>query len=158
MKQNLTLEHVDFRKEVNRHFSISGNEFDPNVCRYLIKSQQLYHAINEQEKKRSYNERALHFDHRTFTPLVFSVYGSMERECNTFYSRLSQLISDHRNLSETINMNWIRTKVCSTLLKQSLICLRGCRTVCRQVLHRTLMFHKNMPKSELNNSNFCIFV
>ena len=81
MKQDLTLEHVEFRKEVNRHFSISGNEFDPNVCRYLIKSQQLYHAINEQEKKRSYNERALHFDHRTFTPLVFSVYGSMESEC-----------------------------------------------------------------------------
>ena len=117
MKQDLTLEHVDFGKEVNRHFSILENEFDPNACRYLIKSQQQYHAINEQEKKRSHNEQVLHFDHGTFTHLVFSIYGSIGRECNTFYSRLSQLISDNRNLSKTINMNWIRTKVCFALLK-----------------------------------------
>ena len=55
------------------------------------------------------------------------------RECNMFYSRLSQLISDKRNLSKSITMNWIRTKVCFALLKSSLLCLRGSRTVCRKV-------------------------
>ena len=107
--------------------------FDPNACRYLNKSLQQYHAMNEFEKKKSYNERVLPVDQGTFTPLVFSFYGSMERECNTFYSRVSQLISDKRNLPKSITMNWIRTKVCFALLKSSLLCLRGSKTVCRKV-------------------------
>ena len=64
--------------------------FDPNACRYLNKSLQQCHAMNEHEKKRLYNEWMLQVDHGTFTPLVFSIYGSMGRECNMFYSRLSQ--------------------------------------------------------------------
>ena len=79
--------------------------------------------MNEHEEKRSYIERVLQVDHRKFTPLVFSIYGSMGRECNTFYSRLSQLISDKTNLSKSITMNCIRTKVCFALLKSSLLCL-----------------------------------
>ena len=33
--------------------------------------------MNEQEKKKAYNERILQIDHGTFTPLVFLVNGSM---------------------------------------------------------------------------------
>ena len=77
--------------------------------------------MNEQEKKKSCNERMLQVDYGTFTPLVFSGYrGMVGRECNTSYSRLSQLISDERNLLKSIAMNWIRTKVFSTLRKSSL--------------------------------------
>ena len=107
--------------------------FDPNSRRYLNKSLQQCHAMNEHEKKGSYNERVLQVNQGTFRSLVFSIYGSMGRECNMFYSRLSQLISDKRNLSKSMIMNWIRTKVCFALLKSSLLCLRGSRTVCRKV-------------------------
>ena len=107
--------------------------FDPNACRYLSRSLQQRHIMNEREKKRSYIERVLQVDYETFKPLVFSNYRSMRRECNMFYSRLSQLISDKRNLSKSITMNRIRTKVCFALLKSSLLCLRGSRTVCRKV-------------------------
>ena len=48
-------------------------------------------------------------------------------------AKLSQLISDKRNLSKSVTMNWIRTKVSLALLKSSLLCLRGPRTVCRKV-------------------------
>ena len=41
--------------------------------------------MNEQEKKRAYNERVLQIEHGTFAHLVFSIYGSMGRECRTFY-------------------------------------------------------------------------
>ena len=75
--------------------------FDPNTCRYLNRSLQQCHAMNEHEKKRSYNERVLQVSHGTFTPLAFSIYGSMGREYSTFYSRLSQLISEKRNLSKS---------------------------------------------------------
>ena len=33
--------------------------------------------MNDQKKKRAYNERILQIDHGTFTPLVFSINGSM---------------------------------------------------------------------------------
>ena len=49
--------------------------FDPNVCRYHNESLQQCHVMNEQEKKRAYNERILQIDLETFIPLVFSVNG-----------------------------------------------------------------------------------
>ena len=107
--------------------------FDPNACRYRNKSLQQCHITNEQEKKRAYNERIMQIDHGTFTPLVFSIYGSMARECQKFYSRLAELISEKRNLPKSITSNWVRTKICFGLLKSSLLCLRGSRTVCRKV-------------------------
>ena len=107
--------------------------FDLNTCRYLNKSLQHCHAINENEKKRAYNERTLQVDHGTFTPLVFPIYGSMGRECHKFYSRLSDLLSEKRNLPKSVVANWVRSKVCFALLKSSLLCLRGSRTVCRKV-------------------------
>ena len=58
--------------------------FDPNTCRYLNKSLQHCHVINENEKKRAYNERVLQIDHGTSTALVFSICGNMARECYKF--------------------------------------------------------------------------
>ena len=58
--------------------------FDPNACRYRNKSLQQCHFMNEQEKKRAYNEKILQIEHGTFTPLVFSINGSMGRECQKF--------------------------------------------------------------------------
>ena len=52
--------------------------------------------MNEQKKKRAYNERIFQIDHCAFTPLVFSINGSMERQCHKFYSRLAQIIFEKR--------------------------------------------------------------
>ena len=51
---------------------------------------------NENEKKRNYNNRIMNVDNGSFTPLVFSIHGSMGRECKTFYARLAELISEKR--------------------------------------------------------------
>ena len=106
--------------------------FDPNACRSLNKSLQHCHTINENEKKRAYNERVLQVDHDTFTPLVFSIYGSMGGEYHKFYCQLSDLLSEKRNLSRSVVTNWVRSKVCFALLKSSLLFLRGSQTVCRK--------------------------
>ena len=71
--------------EQGQHTFLDLSVFDPNACRYRNKSLQQCHVINEQEKKRAYNERILQVDHGTFTPLVFSING-MGRECQKFYS------------------------------------------------------------------------
>ena len=83
-------------------------------------------------EKRAYNEKVLQADHGTFKPLVFSIYGGMGRECHQFYFRLSDLLSEKRNLLKQVVANWIRTNVCFALLKSSRFCLRGSREVCRK--------------------------
>ena len=82
--------------------------FDPNTYRYLNKSLQHCHVINENEKKRAYNERVQQIDHGTSTALVFSIYGNVARECYKFYSRLSDLSSENCNLPKSVIVNWIR--------------------------------------------------
>ena len=88
-----------------------------NACRYLNKSLQQCLVVNENEKKRAYNKRVLQVDHGTFMSLVFSIYGSMDRECHKFYSRLSDLLLEKRNLPKSVVENWVRSKVCLVLLK-----------------------------------------
>ena len=106
---------------------------DPNACCYLNKSLKQCRVMNDQEKKRAYNERVLQIEHGTFTLLFFSIYGNTRRDCHTFYSRSFYLLSEKRDLPKSITMNWIRTKICFALLKSSLLYLRGFRTVCRKV-------------------------
>ena len=57
-------------EELHGRTTNQSRVFDPNACRYLNKSQQQCHAMNEHEKKRSYNELVPQVDHRTFTSLV----------------------------------------------------------------------------------------
>jgi len=91
--------------------------FDPNANRYLNTNLQQCHVTNEKEKKRCYNERVLQVEHGTFTPLVFSIYGSMGRECAKFYSRLADMIAEKRNSQKSVVVNWIRTNFCFALLR-----------------------------------------
>ena len=51
--------------------------YSPNACWYLNKSLQQCDVMNENDKKRTYNERVLQVDHDTFTQLIFSMYGCM---------------------------------------------------------------------------------
>ena len=94
----------DFWEQRQRAF-FDLRVFDPNACRYRNKSLQQCHVMNEQEKKRAYNERILPIDHGTFTHLVFSVNGNMGRACQKFCSRLAQMISEKRNLLQSISSN-----------------------------------------------------
>ena len=115
-------------------YSFDMRVFDPNACRYRNKSLQQCHVMNEHEKKQAYNERILQIEHDTFTTLVFSINGSTGRECQKFYSRLAHMISEKRDLPQSISSNWIQTKVCLGLLKPSLLCLRRLRVVCRKTV------------------------
>ena len=107
--------------------------FDPNASRYLKQTMQQSYAKNESEKKRNYNERILNVDNGSFTPLVFSLYGGMSRECKTFYARLSEMISEKRKTPRSITSSWIRTKICFSLLNASLLCIRGSRSIYKTI-------------------------
>ena len=124
----------------SRRFWVRGQQaffdvrlFDPNANWYLNKALPHCYIQNEKEKKRQYNERVLGTDQGSITPLVFSIYGGMRRECSTFYNRLAKKIAEKRELHQSIVTNWIRTKISFTLLKSALLCLRGSRIISRNV-------------------------
>ena len=108
--------------------------FDPNASRYVNVSLPQCYRGNESEKKRHYSERILQVDHGSFTPLVFSIYGGMGREYQMFYSKLAELIADKRKSSKSIVSSWIRTKICFALQKSCLLCLRGSRSMNRNIV------------------------
>ena len=107
--------------------------FDQNAKRYLNSALPQCYAQNEKEKKKQYNERVLEIEHGSFTPLVFSIYGGMSREYSTFYDRLSNLLSEKRDIPPSVTINWIRTKILFALLKSCLLCLRGTQSHNRNI-------------------------
>ena len=57
----------------------------------------------------------------------------MGRECHTFYLRLSNLLSEKRDLLKIDNHGTGYEQKYALPVKISLLCLRGSRTVCRKV-------------------------
>ena len=69
-----------------------------------------YFRANENEKKKSYDNRVLQIENGSFTPMVFAANGSMEKACIWFYKRLAEMIADKRkapiSLLQTILELW----------------------------------------------------
>ena len=78
--------------------------FDPK--RRQVPSQ--CYIENEKEKRRNNNNRVLQIEHGSFTSLVFSIYGEMSREYRRFYNRLSKLVTDKRDITHSVAINWVR--------------------------------------------------
>ena len=61
---------------------------------------------------------------------IFNIwrYGGMSRECSTFYNRLSNLLSEKKDILPSVTINWIQQKFQSCFL-----CLRGTRSLDRNI-------------------------
>ena len=111
--QSLSGEHF-YVKTANKHenarlvisargFWCSGQKalfdvrvFNPIASRYRNAPLSKCYTINENEKKKQYNERVLQVEHGSFTPLVMSSNGGFGRECGRFYSKLAEQIAEKR--------------------------------------------------------------
>ena len=82
----------------------------------------------EKSKKAKYNERILNVEHGTFTPLVISCFGGMGTEALRFYNRLGVKIAEKRDDYVSVTISLIRTKLSFSLLRSSLLCIRGSRS------------------------------
>ena len=102
--------------------------FNPTAKTYLKSDISSAHNINEREKKRSYNKRILRVDQGSFTPLVFTCFGGMSRECHTFFKRIAEKLADKKNINTSTSINWIRTRLNFHLIRSCLLCLRGSRS------------------------------
>ena len=67
-------------------------------------------------------------EHGCFTPVVLSTSGGMAPEATTFFRRLASLVSEKRAASYSTTLNWIRCCLSFSLLRSSLLCIRGSRS------------------------------
>ena len=53
----------------------------------------------------------LNIENASFTPLVFNINGGMARECKKFFSRLTEMVAEKRNVHVSVATSFIRTKL-----------------------------------------------
>ena len=82
---------------------------------------------NENEKKRTYNQRVIEIEHGSFSPLVFTPYGGTGREAERFMTELAQKLAERKNMTYNTIIHWLRSKLSFNLLKSAVMCLRGSR-------------------------------
>jgi hypothetical protein len=63
-----------------------------------------------EEKKRKYNDRVMQIEQGTFTPLVFTITGSMGPECLQFHKSLAEKLASKSDERYSDVMNYIRYK------------------------------------------------
>ena len=68
----------------------------------------------------------------TFTPLVFTITGSMGPECLQFHKSLAEKLATKSGERYSDVMNYIRCKLSFMCVRSSLLCLRGSRTMRRR--------------------------
>ena len=89
---------------------------------------------HELEKKRHYNQRIIQVEHGTLTPLIFTTHGAMGHECQRYHKQLADKISIKNGDRYDDVMRYIRVKISFLVLKATLLCVRGSRTIKKNIV------------------------
>ena len=79
--------------------------------------------------KIKYGNRVFQIENGSFTSLVFAANGGMGKECIRFYKRFAEMLADKRKAPISVVTNDIRTLICFSLLRSTIRCLRGSRSL-----------------------------
>ena len=89
--------------------------------------------VQEEEKKPKNQQRVLDVEIRSFTPLVFGTNGGMGADCNCFFKRLAEKLSEKNEEPCLITITWIRTLLSFEILRSAHTCVRGSRTLFHKI-------------------------
>ena len=59
---------------------------------------------------------------------MLSTTGGMGRAATTFYKRLASMVAEKRDVPYAVTLNWIRCHLSFTLLRASVMSVRGARS------------------------------
>ena len=102
--------------------------FNPVARCHLHHRLSAVHKKNENEKKREYNQRILQVKHGSFTPLLFSCFGGMNRECSRFFSHTAERLVNRRKEPKSKISAWIKARLNFALIRSMLLCLHRTKT------------------------------
>ena len=63
-----------------------------------------------------------------FSPLVFSASGGMGPSATTVYKKLTSTLADKWDMNYSKCLFWLRCRLCISLLRSAIMCLRGHRS------------------------------
>ena len=89
--------------------------FDPVAPSHAHQSLDAAHSKQENEKRRQYEDRILHVEHASFTPLVFTIAGGMSNCTKKFFSRRGEMLAEKRLQPKSIVSSRIRCMVSFSL-------------------------------------------
>ena len=75
-----------------------------------------------------YEQRVREVELGSFTPLIFSTSGGMEKSTAVAYKRLASLLANKRDQPYSVVMAWLRCHLSFSLLRSAITCLRGARS------------------------------
>ena len=129
-RNKASVAHTGWNKRTKTSTTTPGC-FTPHASSYQNTELPRLYRQHERAKKSKYARRVAEIEHGCFTPLVFTTSGGMAPEATTFFRRLAGLVSEKRGSSYSATMNWIRCCLSFSLLRSSLLCIRGSRSTQR---------------------------
>ena len=99
----------------------------PTADSYMNKSVDQLYSQNESLKKNKYGDRIRNVEKASFTPLVFTTTGGMSPECTRMNKQLAERISNKTKESYSHVVRHIRTRLRFSLLRATLVAIRGVR-------------------------------
>ena len=105
--------------------------FNPHAksCPRTIKEA---YKLHEAQKPLKHEQRIVEVEESSFNPLVFATTGGAAPTASKVMSRIAFKLSEKGEDTYAEVMGYIRTKVSFALLKSSVMCLRGRRSLERQ--------------------------
>ena len=82
---------------------------------------------HEQEKRRLYEARVREVEHASFIPVVYATSGGAGRSANALVKRIASLMAEKKLQPFSQVMAWLRSKISISLVRASILCLRGSR-------------------------------
>ena len=85
-------------------------------------------ADMKKKNKEHIEQRIRDIEHASFTPIVLSTTGGMGPIATTFYKRLADRLASKWNSSYSQTIGWLRCRLSFSLLRSSILCIRGARS------------------------------
>ena len=104
---------------------------NPNAPSYRNLELSTCYRRAEKEKDRKYGERVRQVEHASFTPLILATTGGVSKLTCAFLKRLASRLADKRDLPYNMTMSWLRCRLSFSLLRSSILCMRGSRRSAR---------------------------
>ena len=101
------------------------------LCLPIVNLWPLATKKHEQEKRRRYDQHIREVEHGSLTPLVFNTMGGMGPTASVVFKRIASMIADKTSQSYTSTIQLIRCKLTFSLLRSTITCLRGSRSLSR---------------------------
>ena len=101
--------------------------FNPYAPTNRIKDTKNSYLLHENLKRLKYQDRILDIEDGSFSPLIFATTGGASPITHKVIRRIASLIAQKSNERYPEVINFIRTRVSFSLLKSTILCIRGCR-------------------------------